>query len=276
LGAVPVALDEPLGVVGLDKLADGAVQLGPQALLLERADPAFGATSLEGAPGSKRGRAGRSCSRGCAGRMRAPPGLLTATSVRWKSVTIARKASQTSARSRRSSRQRPTAPYAICRGLGGPLTWPGSFAAGYTALGGSACPLHDPIARRRPLRARHACRRRGAGALVHETPRLRRRRRPSGRPGVPWRARARRHRRGSHAYARQHRPRRLAASTGPGSVVAGDPATGARLRPFADTQPVDGRARRGGPHLAWRGPQRPRLPRARSWQAVDAASPSAP
>jgi hypothetical protein len=55
--AVAVALEEPLGVVapdeaghGLAELVDGVVQLDPQALVLQRADPAFGAASVSGSP----------------------------------------------------------------------------------------------------------------------------------------------------------------------------------------------------------------------------------
>jgi hypothetical protein len=47
---VAVSADQPLGVVGLDEaayglaeLVDAVVQLCPQALLFEGADPAFGA-----------------------------------------------------------------------------------------------------------------------------------------------------------------------------------------------------------------------------------------
>ena len=49
-GAVAEPADQPLGVVGVDEdghrlaeLVDGVVQLGPQALLFQGADPAFGA-----------------------------------------------------------------------------------------------------------------------------------------------------------------------------------------------------------------------------------------
>src|SRR3712207_3626638 len=48
--SVAEAFDEPLGVVGVDELGDGLAQIvdvavgpGPQALFLERLDPALGA-----------------------------------------------------------------------------------------------------------------------------------------------------------------------------------------------------------------------------------------
>jgi hypothetical protein len=58
LGAVAVSADQPLGVVGLDELGldepgdglaelvDGVVQLRPQALFLEGADPALGGAAV--------------------------------------------------------------------------------------------------------------------------------------------------------------------------------------------------------------------------------------
>jgi hypothetical protein len=54
---MPVALDQPLAVVdgherghGLAEFVDGAVQLRPQALLLEGADPTLGAPPVSGSP----------------------------------------------------------------------------------------------------------------------------------------------------------------------------------------------------------------------------------